>query len=414
RSQGSLETNYDKTDGFIRVNANDGNYFNGGFFGSTLEIAKNGDLVQIKNSSGIHVHVLGHKPLHGDSYGPIPAPKLNHTELLESGEAVMVCPGNNLSDFGNPAQSGTAFTAKSSLKVAGLPNICGSTNSDFWRGQRQPLWSNITANGAYNPVNNQITLEWSPLADPNPSDNYQGYLILRNTTNTFGTPVDGQIYSPGNTIGGATVVGINTGSTDNVFTEIQNVSCNQSVYYRIYGFRFSGSHGNTARGRAYNETNFANITVTNTTPTVNPPTPNSKTICSGEFTNFTFSSSTDGATLSWTAALFGGVASGHSSGTGSIINQQIFNESNSQAIILYTLYSTLGDCISNPGYFYVYVNPKPLLTSSQSPPPVCSGELFTYVPQASVAGTTITWARAAVPGISNPTAFGAGTINETL
>jgi hypothetical protein len=252
------------------------------------------------------------------------------------------------------------------------------------------------------------------LTDPNPSDNYQGYLILRNTVNSFLPPVDGQIYEVNDLINGAKVVGISTGTGNVTFLDIYNLGCNESVYYRIYGFRFNGSHANTARGRAYNETNFASITVTNTQPTVNTPVPNSKTICTGEFTNISFSSNTDGAILSWTATLFGGVATGFSSGTGSIINQQIFNESNAEAIILYTLFATQGNCISIPAYFYLYVNPKPQLSSNLTPPPICSGELFTYLPQASVAGTTITWARAAVPGISNPTAFGAGTINETL
>jgi gliding motility-associated-like protein len=415
RLEGSLETNIDKTDGFIRVDANDPSYFSGGNFpNNTLNVANGGDLIQIRNISGNHVHVLGHKSEPGNSYGPIPVPKLNHLENILANEAIMVCPGGVLSHFGTPAQSGTAFTAKSSLKVAGLPNTCGSSNSDFWRGLRQPSWSNITSNGLYNPISNQVTLEWSPLTDPNPSDNYQGYLILRNTVNSFLPPVDGQIYQVNDLINGARVVGISTGTGNVTFFDTCDIGCNQSVYYRIYGFRYNGSHANTARGRAYNETNFASITVTNIPPTVIQPSPDNKAICSGEFTNFSVTSNTEGASISWTSDLLFGSATGHSSGTGSIINQQIFNESNSTAIILYKLFASYGNCMGSFVSFYVYVNPKPQLTSNTSPPPVCSGNLFTYIPQANVAGTTITWARAAVPGISNPPAFGPGIINETL
>ncbi len=61
----------------------------------------------------------------------------------------------------------------------------------------------------------------------------------------------------------------------------------------------------------------------------------------------------------------------------------------------------------------VTVNPAPMLSSPLTAT-FCSGFLFTYVPSGTMPGTTFTWSRAAVPGISNPAATGTGTISETL
>ena len=61
----------------------------------------------------------------------------------------------------------------------------------------------------------------------------------------------------------------------------------------------------------------------------------------------------------------------------------------------------------------VTVKPLPIL-SNANPPDVCSSHLFTFNPTPSIAGTTWTWSRAAVSGISPATASGSGNISETL
>ncbi|MGB9879022.1 MAG: PKD-like domain-containing protein, partial [Candidatus Pelagibacter ubique] len=48
----------------------------------------------------------------------------------------------------------------------------------------------------------------------------------------------------------------------------------------------------------------------------------------------------------------------------------------------------------------IIINSQPTLTSSLTPPGVCSNEAFNYIPTSNVAGTTFSWTRAAVPGIS--------------
>ncbi|MGE5428403.1 MAG: PKD-like domain-containing protein, partial [Methylococcaceae bacterium] len=61
----------------------------------------------------------------------------------------------------------------------------------------------------------------------------------------------------------------------------------------------------------------------------------------------------------------------------------------------------------------ITVVPLPQLTSPLSAS-ICSGNPFSYTPGVSVAGTTYKWSRAAVPGISNISSEGTGSINEIL
>ncbi|SDR67256.1 SprB repeat-containing protein [Gillisia sp. Hel1_33_143] len=49
-------------------------------------------------------------------------------------------------------------------------------------------------------------------------------------------------------------------------------------------------------------------------------------------------------------------------------------------------------------------NIKPVLTSSITPPDICSNTVFNYSPESNIDGTTYSWTRAAVNGISNPEA----------
>ena len=50
----------------------------------------------------------------------------------------------------------------------------------------------------------------------------------------------------------------------------------------------------------------------------------------------------------------------------------------------------------------VSFNPIPALSSSLTPPAICSNTAFTYTPTSASSGATFTWTRAAVAGISNP------------
>jgi len=268
-----------KSDGYIEVHANDPAYFTGGdfgtapsFAGSTLNISNGGDIIQLRNPSGIHIHALAHRATVGADFTALPSPKLNHQQNLASQKAVsvFVCPGTNLQEYGwNSPQNGTAYTDTSSLQVTkGLPNQCtasSTANSDYWRSLRQPLWNtpgmfaSFTAPAA-------IHLDWTASVDPNTGDGTQGYIILRNLVNSFTAPTDGHTYTAGNTIGTSVVVAVIPSSLTLTYTDSYALTCGETIYYRIYPYRYgtdeiNGNDYHVARGRAYNETNFAAASV---------------------------------------------------------------------------------------------------------------------------------------------------------
>ena len=62
----------------------------------------------------------------------------------------------------------------------------------------------------------------------------------------------------------------------------------------------------------------------------------------------------------------------------------------------------------------ISVQSQPTLTSSLTPPSICSDDAFEYVPTSALASTTYSWTRAVISGISNTAGSGAGIISEVL
>ena len=243
----------DKSDGYIEVSANDPIYFSGGDFtgNTTLNISGTGDLLQLLNSSGTFIHALGHRATTGSSWAPLPLPKLNQKSSLLDGEAVFVCPGSSIDEYGNLApQDGTTWTSKNGTNTTfGLPNQCAASataNSDYWRSLRQPSWSNPVLTGTANAGNTQVTLDWNVADDANPPDGTQGYMIARNTTNSFGSPLDGHSYLVGETIGGAVVIALISSSQTHIYLDNITVPCPYGVFYSVYAFKYAtdNTHGN--------------------------------------------------------------------------------------------------------------------------------------------------------------------------
>lgn len=77
----------------------------------------------------------------------------------------------------------------------------------------------------------------------------------------------------------------------------------------------------------------------------------------------------------------------------------------------YEVSSTSGKIGSAIGF--VVVKPLPALNSSLTPV-ACSGKVFDYTPTSTTSGTSYSWKRAAVTGVSNIAAIGTGKPNETL
>ena len=99
------------------------------------------------------------------------------------------------------------------------------------------------------------------------------------------------------------------------------------------------------------------------TVTVNPR-PNiqlsasTRTICSGETTNISISSTTVGATFSWEIISMTGTISGTSSGTGNLLDQTLINNTATTGTVRYQITSSAGGCEGGTVNLNVTVHPE--------------------------------------------------------
>ncbi len=149
----------------------------------------------------------------------------------------------------------------------------------------------------------------------------------------------------------------------------------------------------------------------NTTPTLSssltPPA-----ICDSTLFSYAPTSTTGGTAFTWSRATVAGITNPSSSGRGNPL-EILINSTPNPIVVTYvdTLIAT--GCL-NIENVTVTVNPKPMLSSSLTTTAICDSTLFTYLDSSLTAGTTYSWSRATVSGISNPAASGIGNIIEYL
>ena len=141
--------------------------------------------------------------------------------------------------------------------------------------------------------------------------------------------------------------------------------------------------------------------------TLTPPA-----ICNA--TNFSYNPNTptDGASYVWTRNTVAGISNNAGTGNGPI-NETLINTTPNRITVPYSFALTAYGC-PNTQTVNVIVNPTPQLTSLLINPAQCSGTSFYYNPTSATTGTTYTWSRANIAGISNPASNGSGAISETL
>ncbi len=152
------------------------------------------------------------------------------------------------------------------------------------------------------------------------------------------------------------------------------------------------------------------ITV-NPTPDVNPSS--NQAVCNGSMTTaVNFTGSVAGTTFTWsnTDPSIGLAASG----TGDIAAFTGTNTTTATTSGNITVNTSANGCTGTSNSFTISVYPTPVLTSGHNPPAICDNTLFSYTPTSATAGTTFDWSRAAITGITNPTASGTDDPNEVL
>ena len=434
-----------KKDGYIEVMATTAQYFSGGCI---INLAINGDLILLRDPANVTIHELGHMSsgTPGPAYNfsppapPLGEPKLNFYGSLWDNYACMVSPGDTIEHYGYLSaafQYDTKWTMQSPTPgdpFKGIPNPPNpyngvpspTPNSDFWRKIRQPAWTSQTLNFTYDPGNTKVTLAWTAAPDPYPADLTQGYMIVRNTVNTFGDPVDGWTYKPGDAIvGGGTV--IDTVNNSQTITRIDNtpVPCNGGFFYRVYAFRYTADNVqingyNKARGRAYNEAQYASDTALY-------PHPDAPTSATSAPTTYCTagplpgsilleapggSGGTNGATgtLKWYLGGCGTENGGTLLGAGAGPNNSFTYSTPPSAPGTYTFYARWENICSNSACVQTTVTVTPIITPAFSQiGPFCQNSTAPPLPPVSLDGITGSWSPASI----NTTVSGTSTYTFT-
>ena len=112
--------------------------------------------------------------------------------------------------------------------------------------------------------------------------------------------------------------------------------------------------------------------IVNPIPTISS-SPAFQTICSGETTNVSLTSSTPGAAYSWTVGtiLPAGAITNATNGTGNKLSQTLTNTTSSNATVTYLVTPTINGCSGTPLNIVVTVKPAPNLVIT-NPPTLCS------------------------------------------
>lgn len=154
------------------------------------------------------------------------------------------------------------------------------------------------------------------------------------------------------------------------------------------------------------------VLTVNPTPVIDPLLLLTGGICSGAPFNFTQGSTTAApVTYSWSRAAITGISNAANSGTGDI-SEILTNTTPNTVVVTYIDTLHINGC-TNTQPITVSINPMPMLSSTLTPTSVCNNSVFDYNATSATTGTTITWERAPISGITSPGASGLDTINET-
>ena len=133
-------------------------------------------------------------------------------------------------------------------------------------------------------------------------------------------------------------------------------------------------------------------------------------ICDSAIFNYTPSSTIAGTTYAWSRAVVPGIANAVNSDTAGI-NEPLYNTTNSNKIATYIYTLTANGCSATENVT-VIIHPTPKLAKLTDS--VCTGVPFTFAPIGLTAGSTFSWTRNSVTGVTGGALAGIGAINDTL
>ena len=257
-----------------------------------------------------------------------------------------------------------------------------------------------TANGCDGTiVNVVITVHPIPIALATPSS--QNICSGSSTTIALSSNVTGTTFATTVIVSPAgSITGTSNGSGNSISQTLINATAFQATATYTITPTANGCPGNP-------------ITVV---VTVNPipalTSPLSTSVCESNLFTYIPTSNIPSATFVWARAAVLGIDNVTAVGTGTV-NEILVNTTAFTRTVTYVFTTTANGC-SKTQSVAVTVYPRPALLSLLAPPSVCSDAPFNYTATSTVAGTTFTWVRAMVTGISNAAGAGTGNISETL
>ncbi|TAH27128.1 MAG: hypothetical protein EAZ07_02530 [Cytophagales bacterium] len=319
------------------------------------------------------------------------AVSVNPTPNVTSANAYSICSGNTTAINLTSDVVGATYTWTSSPVVGIVGNADGSgsaINQGLSNNTDAPI--NIiysvtpTANSCLGNIQN-ITVTVNPR--PSLTNSLVADICSGGTTNiSLSSNVSGATF----TWTSAAVVGISGNSNSNGALIAQTLTNSTSNPIDV-------NYSVTATANNCPTSPPTNIIVTvNPIPTLNSAT--NFTICSGETTNIPLTSSTAGATFSWTSPAVVNI-SGNSNGSGNNISQQIDNNAKTSINVVYTVTPTANLCLGVASNITVLVRPIPTITRVLKDS-ICSGSTTNTLLTSDVAGVTYSWTTLPVAGVS--------------
>lgn len=141
--------------------------------------------------------------------------------------------------------------------------------------------------------------------------------------------------------------------------------------------------------------------------TLNPPA-----ICDNTLFSYPPASATTGTAFDWSRDVVAGIT--NPMNTGSDDPLEILMSDTTDPINVAYVYTLTANGCTNSQTVSVVVNPTPMLTSPLTPAAICDSTEFAYAHTSLTAGTTYSWSRDFVSGISNAAQSGMGDISEYL
>ena len=335
-------------------------------------------------------------------------------QLSTPTNAGSICSGDLVTYTPNSPVSGTSFNW-SRPAIAGISNI-----SSQGTGNPNEI--------LYNTTTNPIDVTYNYTLSANGCSNNQAVIVTVKPQPSLTTPLIASsicsggtaVYTPASNIANtsftwtrAVVSGISAGPGNNsgpVNEQLNNTTLLPKTVTYVY----------TLTANNYGCSNKQNVYLTvNPVPSVsNPPAVNS---CSGNIFMITPSPVPAGTTYTWQAPVISPAGAITGGGTNTIgqnyIGQALTNNSGSTATATYTVTPSSYGCVGTSFTATVNVNPGgsvATLSSSLTPPDICSGTTFFYHPTSAAPSPSFSWTRFVVAGISQGATTGNGDINDPL